>query len=178
VPVVELRASIILGSGSLSFELIRALVERLPVMLCPRWVQSPAQPIAIEDVIAYLLAALDVPVDEGRIFEGATSNVFLSRGDGLLTPPAEGAILPGVLRAKLEQLAAAAGIPVTEGWARVADLRPDDGMLLTSSVRGVVAVETVDGVRLRTAGSLAKRLRALVDEAEAASTAAFRAAYL
>jgi uncharacterized protein YbjT (DUF2867 family) len=69
VPVIELRASIILGSGSLSFELIRGLVERLPVMLCPRWVQSPAQPIAIEDVIAYLLAALDVPATEGRIFE-------------------------------------------------------------------------------------------------------------
>jgi hypothetical protein len=51
VPVVELRASIILGSGSLSFELIRALVERLPVMICPRWVQVQAQPIAIEDVV-------------------------------------------------------------------------------------------------------------------------------
>jgi len=69
VPVIELRASIILGSGSLSFELIRALVERLPVMLCPRWVQSPAQPIAIEDVIAYLLAALELPIQDGRIFE-------------------------------------------------------------------------------------------------------------
>ncbi len=41
----------------MSFELIRALVERLPVMLCPRWVRTPAQPIAIEDVLAYLLAA-------------------------------------------------------------------------------------------------------------------------
>ena len=61
VPVVELRASIILGSGSLSFELIRALVERLPVMICPRWVQSHAQPIAIEDVVAYLLAAAELP---------------------------------------------------------------------------------------------------------------------
>jgi uncharacterized protein YbjT (DUF2867 family) len=69
VPVVELRASIILGSGSLSFELIRALVERLPVMICPRWVRTPAQPIAIEDVLAYLLAAIDLPVSEGTIFE-------------------------------------------------------------------------------------------------------------
>ena len=67
VPVIELRASIILGSGSLSFELIRALVERLPVMLCPRWVRTPAQPIAIEDVLAYLLAAIELPQD--GIFE-------------------------------------------------------------------------------------------------------------
>ena len=58
VPVVEFRASIILGSGSISFEMIRALVERLPVMICPRWVATPAQPIAIEDVVAYLLEAL------------------------------------------------------------------------------------------------------------------------
>lgn len=69
VPVVEFRASIILGSGSLSFELIRALVERLPVMVCPRWVRTPAQPIAIEDVLAYLLAAIDLPADQCGIFE-------------------------------------------------------------------------------------------------------------
>jgi uncharacterized protein YbjT (DUF2867 family) len=69
VPVVELRASIILGSGSLSFELIRALVERLPVMLCPRWVRTPAQPIAIEDVLAYLLAAITLPAGREGIFE-------------------------------------------------------------------------------------------------------------
>jgi uncharacterized protein YbjT (DUF2867 family) len=68
VPVVEFRASIILGSGSLSFELIRNLVERLPVMICPKWVRVLAQPIAIEDVIAYLREALDRP-DESRIFE-------------------------------------------------------------------------------------------------------------
>lgn len=51
VPVVEFRASVIIGSGSLSFELIRALVERLPVMICPRWVGTLAQPIAIDDLL-------------------------------------------------------------------------------------------------------------------------------
>lgn len=61
VPVTELRASIVIGSGSLSFEMIRALVERLPVMITPRWVTVPAQPIAIEDVIEYLLAAPAAP---------------------------------------------------------------------------------------------------------------------
>jgi uncharacterized protein YbjT (DUF2867 family) len=69
VGVVELRASIVLGSGSLSFELIRALVERLPVMICPRWVQVKAQPIAIEDVVAYLVASLELPDEGSRVFE-------------------------------------------------------------------------------------------------------------
>jgi uncharacterized protein YbjT (DUF2867 family) len=69
VPVIELRASIVLGSGSLSFELIRALVERLPIMICPSWVQVRAQPIAIEDLIAYLVEALLLEGDESRVFE-------------------------------------------------------------------------------------------------------------
>jgi len=60
VPVLELRASIVIGSGSASFELIRALVERLPVMVTPRWVHTAAQPIGIEDVIAYLVEAIEV----------------------------------------------------------------------------------------------------------------------
>ena len=61
VPLVELRASIVIGSGSLSFEMIRALVERLPVMICPRWVAVEAQPIGIEDLIGFLVAALELP---------------------------------------------------------------------------------------------------------------------
>ncbi|REJ94149.1 MAG: DUF2867 domain-containing protein [Planctomycetota bacterium] len=67
--VIEFRASIVIGSGSLSFELVRALVERLPVMICPRWVNTLAQPIAVEDVLAYLLEALDWPETESRVFE-------------------------------------------------------------------------------------------------------------
>jgi uncharacterized protein YbjT (DUF2867 family) len=69
VPTVELRASIIIGSGSLSFELIRALVERLPVMTTPRWVRGVAQPIAVEDVLDYLEEALHIPLPESRTFE-------------------------------------------------------------------------------------------------------------
>ena len=69
IPVLELRASVVLGSGSLSFEMIRALVERLPVMITPRWVEVEAQPIAIDDLLEYLLAALDLPLEESRIFE-------------------------------------------------------------------------------------------------------------
>ena len=68
VPVVEFRASIVIGSGSLSFEMIRALVQRLPVMICPRWVAVQAQPIAVEDVIEYLVKALELP-DGGATYE-------------------------------------------------------------------------------------------------------------
>ena len=67
--VLEFRASVIIGSGSLSFKLIRALVERLPMMICPRWVATPAQPIAVEDILSYLLAALDWDGSESRVFE-------------------------------------------------------------------------------------------------------------
>jgi len=67
--VIEFRASIIIGSGSLSFELIRALTQKLPVMIWPRWVSTPAQPIAIEDVLAYLVAAIDFEETESRVFE-------------------------------------------------------------------------------------------------------------
>jgi uncharacterized protein YbjT (DUF2867 family) len=69
VPVIEFRASIVIGSGSLSFEMIRALVERLPVMITPRWVSVRAQPIGIEDVLAYLSAAVDLELTGNQIFE-------------------------------------------------------------------------------------------------------------
>lgn len=74
VPIIEFRASIVIGSGSLSFEMIRALVERLPVMICPKWVGTQAQPIGIDDVLTYLVEALNLPGDESRVFEigGAT----------------------------------------------------------------------------------------------------------
>jgi uncharacterized protein YbjT (DUF2867 family) len=69
VPTIEFQASIIIGAGSLSFEMIRSLVQRLPVMVTPRWVRVLAQPIYIDDVIEYLLAAIDLPEDANEIFE-------------------------------------------------------------------------------------------------------------
>ncbi len=69
IPTIEFRASIVIGSGSLSFEMIRALVQRLPVMICPRWVSVKAQPIAVEDVIAYLVQALELPAANAAVFE-------------------------------------------------------------------------------------------------------------
>ncbi|MEI7836844.1 MAG: NAD(P)H-binding protein, partial [Planctomycetota bacterium] len=67
--VIELRASVIIGSGSLSFELVRALVERLPGMVCPRWVRTATQPIGTEDLLDYLVAALDLPPGRGAVYE-------------------------------------------------------------------------------------------------------------
>jgi len=67
--VVELRASIVIGAGSFSFDLVRTLVERLPVMICPAWLATPTQPIAIDDVVAYLAAAIDLPPGPPRTYE-------------------------------------------------------------------------------------------------------------
>ncbi len=67
--MIEFQRVIIIGSGSLSFEMIRALVERLPVMVTPRWVRVTAQPIAIGDVLAYLRAALSLKLDASVIVE-------------------------------------------------------------------------------------------------------------
>jgi uncharacterized protein YbjT (DUF2867 family) len=69
VATLELRASIVIGSGSASFEMIRALVDRLPVMVTPRWVGTLTQPIAIEDLLAYLVEAAGVPLPESRVVE-------------------------------------------------------------------------------------------------------------
>lgn len=76
IQVIEFRASIILGSGSLSFEMIRTLVEKLPVMLIPKWVRVKAQPIAVEDVLAYLSAAIRLLGSENRIYEIGGSSVL------------------------------------------------------------------------------------------------------
>jgi len=69
VPVTEFRSSLILGCGSMFFEMIRVGTERVPVMLAPRWVYTPAQPIAVYDVVSYLIAALDTPESAGRVIE-------------------------------------------------------------------------------------------------------------
>jgi uncharacterized protein YbjT (DUF2867 family) len=69
IPTLELRASIIIGSGSLSFELVRALVEKLPVMITPSWVRERAQPISIEDVLEYLLQSIFVDLPDSLVVE-------------------------------------------------------------------------------------------------------------
>ncbi len=69
VPTVELRASVVIGSGSASFEMLRYLTERLPAMITPRWVRTRTQPIAIRDVLRYLVLAADLPPEVSRVFE-------------------------------------------------------------------------------------------------------------
>ncbi len=68
-PLTEFRAAVIVGSGSASFELIRHLVERVPVLITPRWVLTRTQPIAIRDVLCYLMDALTIPETAGRVIE-------------------------------------------------------------------------------------------------------------
>ncbi len=80
VQVIEFRASVVIGSGSLSFEMIRSLVERLPVMITPRWVSVPTQPICITDLLQYLTDAVSKPLEGNPIFEIGGSDV-VSYGD-------------------------------------------------------------------------------------------------
>ncbi|WP_251328840.1 NAD(P)H-binding protein [Haloplanus pelagicus] len=67
--LTTLRAAIIVGAGSAGFEMIRQLATRLPVMVTPRWVRTPCQPIAVDDVIAFLVGVLDAPETAGETFE-------------------------------------------------------------------------------------------------------------
>jgi uncharacterized protein YbjT (DUF2867 family) len=69
VPVTTLRAAMIIGSGSASFEILRYLVERLPVMVTPRWVQTESQPIAVSNVLEYLVRVLEVEETTGRVLD-------------------------------------------------------------------------------------------------------------
>lgn len=113
VEVIELRASVVIGRGSLSFEIVRGLCDQLPVIVCPAAIDTPAQPLAAADVIAYLLAALDLPPGPSRTFEIGGDRVTFAalfeeyiRQRGLrrplvrvplVTPGMLGALLPLVL---------------------------------------------------------------------------------
>jgi uncharacterized protein YbjT (DUF2867 family) len=75
VPVTEFRAAVVVGSGSISFEMIRYLTERLPVMICSKWVYTKVQPIGVDDLLKYLVDALDVPGSAGRVIEVGGADV-------------------------------------------------------------------------------------------------------
>ena len=82
IPVVEFRSAIIVGSGSASFEMMRYMVEVIPILLCPRWVMTRVQPISIRDVLEYLVAALELPekvVASHKIIEIGGSEVLTYR---------------------------------------------------------------------------------------------------
>lgn len=84
VPVTEFRAGVIIGAGSISFDLIRYLTERLPVLISPKWVSTLTQPIAIQDVLSYLVECLNLPETENRIVEIGGSDI-LSYGNMMLS---------------------------------------------------------------------------------------------
>jgi uncharacterized protein YbjT (DUF2867 family) len=132
IPTIEFRASIVIGSGSLSFELVRALVEKLPAMVTPSWVDTPTQPIGIEDLVAYLVAALDLPAPESAIYEiGGPDRV--SYGDLMR----EYARLRGLRRVM---------VPVPLLTPRLSSL----WLALVSPVYAQVGRELIDGVRNET----------------------------
>lgn len=79
VAVTEFRAGVIVGSGSLSFEMIRYLTERVPIMICPLWVFTRIQPIGIRDTLAYLVSALNTPESAGKIIEIGGAEVITYR---------------------------------------------------------------------------------------------------
>jgi uncharacterized protein YbjT (DUF2867 family) len=129
IPTIEFRASIVIGSGSLSFELVRSLVEKLPAMVTPSWVGTPTQPIGIEDLIAYLVAALDLPLGDSVVYEvGGPDRV--SYGDLMR----EYARLRGLRRVM---------VPVPLLTPRLSSL----WLALVSPVYAQVGRELIDGVR-------------------------------
>lgn len=77
--VIEFRAAMIIGSGSISFEMMRYLTERLPVMIAPKWVMTRSQPVAINDVLLYLVAALERPLTESRVYEIGGADIMTYR---------------------------------------------------------------------------------------------------
>jgi uncharacterized protein YbjT (DUF2867 family) len=76
VPVTVIRAGVIIGHGGISWELTRQLVEHLPAMVTPRWVATRTQPIAVDDIVRYLVGVLTLPEAEGRVFEAGGSEVL------------------------------------------------------------------------------------------------------
>ena len=80
VETIEFRASVVVGAGSLSFDLMKSLTDRLPVMICPRWLSTPTQPVAVDDVLGYLLQAKDLPPGESRTFEIGGTDVMTYGG--------------------------------------------------------------------------------------------------
>ncbi|MER7830276.1 SDR family oxidoreductase [Streptomyces sp. NPDC095602] len=79
VPTTVLRAAVILGSGSASFEMLRYLTERLPLMVTPRWLRTRIQPIAVRDVLRYLVGSADMPPDVNRAFDIGGPDVLTYR---------------------------------------------------------------------------------------------------
>ena len=129
IPVTEFRAGVIVGPGSISFEMIRFMTELMPVILGPVWLQNRAQPIAVQNVIDYLLAALEKPAKQNQIFEIGCSDV-MSYADLMTTY--------GRLRGLRRKYVVVPGIPL---WFMAL------GVEWMTPVSAVIATPLVDGMR-------------------------------
>jgi len=123
VPVTELRAAVIIGSGSASFEMLRSLVEVLPAMVTPRWVENRCQPIAIRDVLTYLVRVIEVEDAAGRVLEVGGPDVMtyadMMRGYARLAGLTRRLLVPvPVLSPKLSSLWVGLVTPLPSGLAR------------------------------------------------------------
>lgn len=167
-PTVEFQASVVIGDGSASYELVRTLVDNAPALVLPDWVETPCQPIAVDDVVAYLADALEIELPESRIFEiGGADRITYGEllelyGDAVetsrptLTMPVLPVPLPG-LPALLSQFAP----EQARVWLRLVE-----GMQFDSVVRDNSAAGSFD-VRPR---GVREAIEAALAESEAART--------
>ncbi len=157
VPLTELRAAVILGSGSASFEMLRHLVEVLPVMTTPRWVETRVQPIAVRDVLAYLVGVLGVPAAYGEVFEIGGRDVVTYRE--LMNLYASVARLPHrvivpvpVLSPRLSSLWVGLVTPIPASLARpLIDSLVNEVVVTDDAIKRVVPYQPMscrDGIRL------------------------------
>jgi uncharacterized protein YbjT (DUF2867 family) len=141
--VLEFRASVIIGSGSASFELVRTLVDYLPALVLPDWIETQTQPIALDDVVEYLLAGLELPLEQSKTFEiGGADTITYGRllelyGEAVgvdrptMTVPAVALPLPSLLTRFAPEQARV--------WAQLAE-----GMRFHSAVLDDAALEAFD----------------------------------
>jgi len=161
VPVTVFRAAMIIGSGSASFEILRHPVERLPVMITPKWFSKPCQPIAVRKVIGYLAGALRVPATTGGVFDIGGPDVmpnrdimrFMAQELGLR---AQGIIPVPVLIPRLNiarPLAEGLGNPLVRRGSRITQLIPQPLLGVRDAIRA--ALSKVAGHQVETNCSLA-----------------------
>lgn len=147
VPVTELRAAVVIGSGSASFEILRHLVEKLPVMLTPRWVRNRCQPIGIDDVLSYLVGVVGRPEARGRVFEIGGPNILtyeeMMRTYASVTGLPRRLILPvPVLSPRLSSLWIGLVTPLPPALARpLIDSLTVDVVVRDDSIRSIVPLD-------------------------------------
>lgn len=166
VTTIELRAAVILGSGSLSFQLVRTLAHRLPVMVTPKWVETETQPIAITDVLDYLLAALEHDPGSSRVYEIGGSDVTTyggmireySRQCGLkrlmIPVPVLSPYLSGLWLGLVTPANASVGRHLVEGLKNPTIVTNDDARRAMPNVQ---PISTSEAIRRAIAESKAKR---------------------